>query len=600
MKTTHSLMLAVFILAQGMALAAAKDGDFYYALGQDQEQTHRYLAAAKNYTKAAVLYVREGKAAALVEAKNAGYRMTCITATYALTFPKLTSAARTTYPWASNREVAAWLATMPLLSMTMDNGIPYYFAEEPDNLKFRNVEVMAGNIVYHKNSLNTSLDKLFNDYIQADYSRYELPYDRPLDILADFQFVLKKSKLPKSGIVRVWVPVPIRTACQEPLEILCLEPARYLVTPPDVNADIGVAYFEIPVAEVHKEVAFRLQIGYRRYQQRFVVDPALVGAYDTGSALYQTYTRNGGNIFFDQTIQDKAKAIVGTETNPYRQAKLIYDYIVRDVGDLPYVKYSYTPHAALQATGTPESVFVDEHQFGDCGAQSMYFCALCRSLGIPTRACGGFQMFSGNPGTHFWAEFYLPAPYDSWLPVDPTAASLIYEATGYSDGSRQAFLDYFFAQQDPLRMNIQNDVDVPLSPLPEEDTYLKLAFQSPIVLFYGSDKLAYDGSDYAVTSYGDLKFNYDNAISVSPGRSLSLAAADFGLPGFAKNATFYLKTMWLGKEVKCRLKSPVFTSDFSSVEVQIPATVDAIAYQLCVKLRGVESVSPKRVIVRNP
>ena len=37
----------------------------------------------------------------------------------------------------------------------------------------------------------------------------------------------------------------------------------------------------------------------------------------------------------------------------------------------------------------------------------MYFAALCRSIGIPARAVGGYQMIQGFAGTHFWAEYYL-------------------------------------------------------------------------------------------------------------------------------------------------------------------------------------------------
>jgi len=51
--------------------------------------------------------------------------------------------------------------------------------------------------------------------------------------------------------------------------------------------------------------------------------------------------------------------------------------------------------------GMPESEYVHTYKRGDCGAQSMYLSALCRSVGIPARTTGGFQIFSGTPAGHF-------------------------------------------------------------------------------------------------------------------------------------------------------------------------------------------------------
>jgi len=84
---------------------------------------------------------------------------------------------------------------------------------------------------------------------------------------------------------------------------------------------------------------------------------------------------------------------------------------------------------------------------GDCGAQSMYFSALCRSLGIPARTTGGWQLFSGNFGDHFWAEFFLPNY--GWLPVDPTAAELSLYPPDLTDQQRKVFIDFYFGVRTP-------------------------------------------------------------------------------------------------------------------------------------------------------
>ncbi len=155
-------------------------------------------------------------------------------------------------------------------------------------------------------------------------------------------------------------------------------------------------------------------------------------------------------------MKAKARAIVANETNPYLQAQKIYWDIITT---LPY---SHAPHMTLDATGTPESLYVLTTGIGDCGTQSMYFAALCRSIGIPARAVGGYQMIQGFAGTHFWAEYYLEGY--GWVPVDVTAAEggdWSYNAT---PAELQQYKEYFFGSLDPYRYIIQDDVDIPLTP----------------------------------------------------------------------------------------------------------------------------------------
>ena len=132
-------------------------------------------------------------------------------------------------------------------------------------------------------------------------------------------------------------------------------------------------------------------------------------------------------------------------------------------------------------------------------------------------------------------------------------------------------------------MNIQNDVDEPLNPLPEENTYFKMAFQNPVILYYGSDKMVLGNDDAKSMSYGDINFNYENAITSFPEGEISIAASDFDLQVFAGNEKFYLKTVFAGNEMKYPLESLKFSQDFSSVDARLPKKLDPIAYKLCLK-----------------
>lgn len=144
------------------------------------------------------------------------------------------------------------------------------------------------------------------------------------------------------------------------------------------------------------------------------------------------------------------------ETNPYLQAQKIYMYIV---DTLPY---SHPPLSLLEMTNMPVSTYVLTTGIGDCGAQSQYFAALCRSLGIPARVTAGYQMVEGTAGTHVWAECYLEEY--GWIPADVTVAEGAEWSYNATADERHRYKEYFFGSLDPYRYIIQKDIDIPLTP----------------------------------------------------------------------------------------------------------------------------------------
>ena len=213
---------------------------------------------------------------------------------------------------------------------------------------------------------------------------------------------------------------------------------------------------------------------YTQAGQRFVIDPVKVKPYNTSDPEYRKYTAAGKNIVITPEMKKKAQEIVGNETNPYLQAQKIYWHIM---DTLPY---SHVPHVMLETTGTPESTYVLNTGFGDCGSQSMYFAALCRSLGIPSRAVGGYQLVPGDEGTHFWAEYYLEGY--GWIPVDVTAAETADWAYNATPDERHRFREYYFGSLDPYRYIIQKDVDILITPDPGSAVMFRMVVQSPKVV----------------------------------------------------------------------------------------------------------------------
>ncbi len=135
---------------------------------------------------------------------------------------------------------------------------------------------------------------------------------------------------------------------------------------------------------------------------------------------------------------------------------------------------------------------------GDCGTQSMLFAAFCRSLGIPARAIGGYQMvIAETPGTHFWAEYYLPGY--GWVPNDVTIAEVA-DWVVIPEEKRTAFKDYYAANLDSARFVIQKNVDVPMDPaLPDDAAIFRLVRQYPAIV---SDTADYDIDLYGMECFG--------------------------------------------------------------------------------------------------
>ncbi len=105
-------------------------------------------------------------------------------------------------------------------------------------------------------------------------------------------------------------------------------------------------------------------------------------------------------IVNDPEIQALQEDIVGDETNVYLIAKAIYDWIDENVD---YYIWTGTdgPLSSLQTL---------QERKGDCDDQSILFCALARSAGVPAWLQLGavYSPGSGEMGGHAWVQMFMP------------------------------------------------------------------------------------------------------------------------------------------------------------------------------------------------
>ncbi len=473
----HPLILAAMLLLPSLLVSdGAQRGEVLFRNALKLEQGADYLNAAEAYAGARAQLEKEGRADLVGRCRDAATRLEVIRMTYSLTEEQVLATIKEKYPDLPKARVDAVLKEGRLPQLLI-GGKTYYFDGFLNTLAHLYPDFNSGQ---EPGALGkaTKLFEVMSPYI---YDRAPWPPGRtlahPLRYEARGELTLPRKAFPAKGTLKVWLPLPLTTAAQPSVENLSIQPERYLKYPIRLDGDIGLAYMEIPLEEVAGDLEIGVRFILTHHAERHAVDPAEVGEYDRESPLYRRYTASGPNVAVTPAIRATAERIAQGETNPFLIAKKFYHHVVYDLD------YSFMPHGALAALGIPESVYVHEHGYGDCGAQSMYFAALCRAAGIPARASGGMQLFpiaENGCNDHFWAQFYLPNY--GWIPADTSAGQLARYMPGLTEVQRKDFIGFFFGNMDPFRYLIQVDVDIPLVPAPDELLVFPMVLQSPTAL----------------------------------------------------------------------------------------------------------------------
>lgn len=457
------VLAAVVILAAGCttAPAPAAPGDTLRLQAENEFRSNNLHAATELFRRAQENYTAAGNALAAKDARDRAMTLQMMTFHYPYNRSTMDRMLSDLFPDLSAAQRAALLDDPGAVTYTMD-GETWYFEDTISNIVYHNLTLMQNvNAAHHYTPFYDELAPL----AFARKTGGTGPYGDPVTWEGREEIAIPRDRLPATGTLKLWVPLPIEYGPQKNVTIGALEPARYLVSTTGTGADLGLAYFEIPLFEIRDPfVNVSARFRFTEYAQRFTIDPAKVRPYTTNDPEYRKYTAPTPNIVLTPAMKKKAQEIVGNETNPYLQAQKIYRYVS---DSLPY---SHAPHMLLEATGKPRSEYVLETGIGDCGAQSQYFAALCRAIGIPARVPVGYQMILQPAGTHVWAEYYVEGY--GWIPADVTVA----EGAGWSynatEEQREQYRDFFSRNLDPYRYIIQKDVDLPLSPDPGDDEVL--------------------------------------------------------------------------------------------------------------------------------
>lgn len=227
-------------------------------------------------------------------------------------------------------------------------------------------------------------------------------------------------------------PVPFKTASQPDVEITETNPTPVLmnyqndlihqITKSKSNAEknIFTQTFVLPVFEVHSEI-----------------NPAKIGAYkDTNKNLISKSVRPDGLVPSDnEDLRTLVKTIIGKETNAYRKAKLIYNYMLSNFEIRSEVRKN-----------DADPLDLIKKMNGDAFDFAVIYTALARAAEIPALTDSGVLIGSDlSTQAHWWCEIYIDRV--GWLPVDPAlGAGLEYKE--WTDSGITSAADYYFGNLD--------------------------------------------------------------------------------------------------------------------------------------------------------
>ncbi|MBP2132375.1 transglutaminase-like putative cysteine protease [Methanomicrobium sp. W14] len=471
------LAIAALILTAGCtgteydSKASTGNADNLYSQAQYEMKNDNYKTASSLYEEAWNAYKKHNDSKKALAARNGMF----LAERAAVEFPfNRTEAAenmKSKIPGITDSEIGDWLENSA--QKIKSGGETLYFAGISQYYLYKNFKILQNMDILDFGSIP---GYAITDESTPDSGKNN-PYINPIRYTGSEKLEVQKDLLPKNGTLKIWFPLPVETDSQRNVSVRNLSYPEYVVKEPVTTGDIGYIYYEIPAEKIDGNLTIAADIKFTSYEQRFIVDPERVEAYNKSSPEYIKYTASERNIEISGDIRDKAKKIVGNETNPYLMAQLIYDYITTTY------PYSHAPHVNLDTVEpkTPESTYMFETGHGDCGTQSILFSALCRAVGIPARAIGGYQMLiSGEPGTHFWAEYYIEGY--GWVPCDITVADVA-DWVNTSDEKRDEFKKYYSSNLDPTRYIIQKNVDAEMSPEFSPDAVaLRIVRQTPAIV----------------------------------------------------------------------------------------------------------------------
>ena len=277
-----ALALGLILTVSGCVNPFASPGEKLLAEARKLERRTEYIEAYDAYLKAARQLRQEGKANKVYECREAITRVGNIKMSYPFTEEEARKALKETIPGITDKRIDEIIQDGRLPQLKFGNQT-YYF-DGLTNTATHIYPDLHGKQTAGALGKSTPFFNIMSRYIyEKDTAKPGQTLVYPLNYLAQGRLILKRKDLPKKGLLKVWLPLPLTTAAQTNVRILSIYPRKYVKYPLKLDGDIGLAYLEIPLEEVKKDLPVGIKLTFTHYEERYKVDPEKIGEYDKDS-----------------------------------------------------------------------------------------------------------------------------------------------------------------------------------------------------------------------------------------------------------------------------------------------------------------------------
>ena len=239
----------------------------------------------------------------------------------------------------------------------------------------------------------------------------------------------------------LWIPKPINSPSQRNVTLITRS------AEPFIDNHRGVSLFKLEnlLSGASQSVAllFRVEV----YAVETAVRPLSVRPDNGNIVVSSTPVHAMHTLSSDlipsgnQLIMSTVNFITGREQNPYTKARLIYDWIIKNIqidSDLP---------------SGAEIISALEERRADTYTAALLFTAMARAARVPCIPIAGVLIDrQGQSSRHYWNEFWIND--FGWVPVDVVmgAGAVKIESLSMQDDFIQDHFNYYFGNIDNMRI----------------------------------------------------------------------------------------------------------------------------------------------------
>lgn len=211
---------------------------------------------------------------------------------------------------------------------------------------------------------------------------------RVYNLKYSFTIVPNPELINKDRDLKLWVPIPREWESQKAIKITGVIPYSHSqFTDPEHGNQI--LYWDFGTEPLQDSYTINIDYRLESFEIHADVDPEKVGTYDETNDEFELYTRSSRTIQITPKIKQLALEAIGKETNPFLKTKRIYDFAKSRM------RYRFLEMERGRGTESLLNNPIIDHNSGKEyyeGSQNQYtifFVALCRAAGIPTRTVQG-------------------------------------------------------------------------------------------------------------------------------------------------------------------------------------------------------------------